>query len=91
MIETLDCKYALVEFGECDKNGYVVAKGEFPCVTEKPLKAHPYWYPDDTTLEEAKQEIIDLAEFYENVLIVLPLPEHLEARIAELLVENYEE
>lgn len=81
-----ECKYALIEFGECDKNGYVVAKGEFPCATE-PIPAKTYWYPDDITQEEAKQEIIDLAEFYENILIVLPTPEHLDLK--ELLI-NYE-
>lgn len=79
-----ECKYALVEFGEGDKNGYVVAKGEFPCTTE-PIMAKTYWYPDDITPEEAKQEIIDLAEFYENILIVLPTPEHLDLK--ELLID----
>ena len=81
MIETLDCKYALVEFGECDKNGYVVAKGEFPCVTEKPIKAHPYWYPDDITQEEINQEILDLAEHYKNVAILLPIPAQLQFEV----------
>ena len=80
-----ECKYALVEFGECDKNGYVVVKGGFPCMTE-PVFAKTYWYPDDITSEEAKQEIIDLKEFYENILIVLPIPEHLIIDLDELII-----
>ena len=82
-----ECKFALVEFGECDKNGYIVAQGKFPCTTE-PIKAKTYWYPDDITFEEAQQEIIDLAEFYENVLITLPVPEHLDKRIIDLLIDR---
>jgi hypothetical protein len=39
--------------------------------------AHTYWYPDDITQEEADCELRDLAEHYDNVAVIVPLPEHL--------------
>lgn len=72
-----ECKFALVEFGESNnKTGYVIVKGgDLICL--EPTKAHTYWYPDEITNEEAQQEINDLMEHYENVAIVVPLPEHI--------------
>lgn len=73
----LDCKFALVEFGESDdKTGYVIVKGG-DIICREPTKAHTYWYPDEITNEEAQQEVADLCEHYENVVVVVPLPEHI--------------
>ena len=77
----LDCKFALVEFGESDdKTGYVIIQGGYD-ICKEPTKAHTYWYPDSITNEEAQQEINDLMEHYENVAIVVPLPEHIDTEI----------
>ena len=76
MIETLDCKFALVEFGDCEKTGYwFLQGGDMMC--KDPTLAHTYWYPEDINQEEANCEIKDLAEHYENVAVMLPLPDHL--------------
>lgn len=76
MIETLDCKFALVEFGDCEKTGYwFLQGGDMMC--KDPTLAHTYWYPEDISQEEANCEIKDLAEHYENVAVMLPLPDHL--------------
>lgn len=74
-----DCITAIVEFGECDKEGYVYIKGDVPS-GEKVL-AHTYWYPEDITNDEANQEIVDLCEHYENVIIILPIPAHLQFEV----------
>lgn len=76
MIETLDCKFALVEFGDCEKTGYwFLQGGDMMC--KNPTLAHTYWYPEDISQEEASCEIKDLAEHYVNVAVMLPLPDHL--------------
>ena len=70
------CKFALIEFGEGEKTGYWFLKGgDMMC--RNPSLAHTYWYPDDITQEEADCELRDLAEHYDNVAVVVPLPEHL--------------
>lgn len=77
----LDCKFALVEFGESnDKTGYVIVKDGYDICKEF-TKAHTYWYPDSITNEEAQQEVNDLMEYYENVAIIVPLPEHIDMEI----------
>lgn len=77
----LEYKFALVEFGESDdKTGYVIVKGGYD-ICKEPTKAHTYWYPDNITNEEAQCEINDLMEHYENVAIVVPLPEHIDMEI----------
>lgn len=76
-----ECKFALVEFGESDnKTGYVIVKGGYD-ICKEPTKAHTYWYPDNITNEEAQQEVNDLMEHYENIAIVVPLPEHISIEI----------
>lgn len=71
-----ECKFALVEFGNRNRTGYWFLKGgDFIC---KDLTlAHTYWYPEDITQEEAKCELKDLTEHYDNVAVLVPLPEHL--------------
>ena len=72
MMKHQECNFALVEIGECDKTGYVFIKGgDMEC--KDPRLAHAYWYPDDITQEEINQEILDLAEHYKNVAILLPI------------------
>ena len=71
MTQKQECKTAIVEFGYNDKDGYVFIQGE-TAIGERTI-AHTYWYPEDITNDEANQEIVDLCEFYENVVIVLPI------------------
>lgn len=80
MIQEQECKFALVEFGNNDKTGYVIVKGGFDVCKDRTL-ARTYWYPDDITQEEAQQEINDLMEFYENVGILVPLPDGISIEI----------
>ena len=75
-----ESKFALVEFGECDKTGYVFIKGgDIEC--KNPTLAHTYWYPDDITNAEAQCEINDLVDHYDNIGILVPLPEHINKNI----------
>lgn len=73
------CKTAIMEFGYGDKDGYVFIKGE--SLNGQRTLAHTYWYPEDITNDEANQEIADLCEFYENVVIVLPIPAQLQLEV----------
>lgn len=71
-----DFKFALVEFGEAEKTGYwFLQGGDWEC--RDSTLAHTYWYPEDITQEEATQEILDLAEHYKNVAVLLPIPAQL--------------
>ena len=71
-----ECKFALVEFGNEDRTGYWFLKGgDMMC--KNPTLAHIYCYPEDITQEEAECELRDLAEYYDNVAVSVPLPEHL--------------
>lgn len=72
-------KTAIVEFGYDDKDGYVFIKGA--SLNGQRMLAHTYWYPEDITNDEANQEIADLCEFYENVVIVLPIPAQLQLEV----------
>ena len=76
MMMEQECKFAIIEFGECNKERYVFIKGG-PNEDGSKMMAHTYWYPDDITNEEANQEVLDLCEHYENVAIVLPILDHL--------------
>lgn len=71
-----ECKFALVEFGNEDRTGYWFLKGG-DSICKDPTFAHTYWYPSDITQEEAECELRDLAEHYDNVAVLVPLPEHL--------------
>lgn len=75
----MECKTVIVEIGDGDKDGYVFVQGE--AVQGERMLAHTYWYPEDITNEEANQEIADLCEHYRNVVIVLPIPKHLQIEV----------
>lgn len=76
----MECKFALVEFGENDKTGYYFVKGgDWECRDQ--TLARTYWYPDNMTVEDIKCEINDLKEFYDNVAIMLPLPDAMKDRV----------
>ena len=75
-----DCNFVLIEIGEAEKTGYwFLQGGDWEC--KDPTLAHTYWYPDNITQEELNQEILDLAEHYKNVAIVLPIPAHLHVEV----------
>lgn len=75
-----NCDFVLIEIGEAEKTGYwFLQGGDFKC-TDRTL-AHTYWYPDDITQEEIDQEILDLAQHYKNVAILLPIPAQLQFEV----------
>ena len=76
-----ECKFALVEFGDGDRTGYWFLKGG-DLICKDPTLAHTYWYPEDVTQEEAECELKDLAEHYDNVAVLVPLPEHLSFHVS---------
>ena len=79
MMKHQECKTAIVEFGHDNKEEYVFIKGA--SLNGQRMLAHTYWYPEDITNDEANQEIADLCEFYENVVIVLPIPDQLQFEV----------
>ena len=80
MMEHQECNFALVEIGEAEKTGYLFLQGGDQVYKDSTL-AHTYWYPDDITQEEINQEILDLAEHYKNVAILLPTPAQLHFKV----------
>lgn len=75
----MECNFAIIEFGDCNKDSYMFIKGS--AATGEKMRAHTYWYPDDITNEEANCEVNDLLEQYENVAIVLPIPAHVQLEV----------
>lgn len=75
-------KTAIVEFGNCEKTGWVALKGELP--QGEQVRAHVYWYPDDITTAEALGELADLSEHYETVVVVTPMPKELESELYDI-------
>ena len=73
-------KFALIEIGDNEKTGYWFLKGGDE-ICKNPTLAHTYWYPDDITQEEIDTEIMDLAEHYENVAILLPISAQLQFEV----------
>ena len=73
-------KFALIEIGDNNKTGYWFLKGGDE-ICKNPTLAHTYWYPDNITQEEINQEILDLAEHYKNVAILLPIPDQLQFEV----------
>ena len=73
-------KFALIEIGYNDKTGYWFLKGGDLERKELTL-AHTYWYPEDITQKEIDTEIMDLAEHYENVAILLPISAQLQFEV----------
>lgn len=76
----MECNFAIIEFGDYNKDRYKFIKGNSPNGGNKMI-AHTYWYPDDITNEEANCEVNDLLEQYENVAIVLPIPAHVQLEV----------
>lgn len=77
----MECKNAFVIFDISKYKVFAAVKGEFPCVSNHTLKGHKYWYPNNITNEEFQREVQDLMEFYDNVLIVEPIPKHLQIEV----------
>ena len=78
----MDCKIAIIEFGDNQKVDSVLIKKKKKKIFDQP--AHMYYYPDNITLEEARQEILDLKEHYEIIWVLNPLPEHLQDLLCQI-------
>ena len=65
---------AYIEVGDTIKTNYLMLKGQ---TSENKKKVDCYWYEEDITAEEFAAEVNDLLEFYETVVLGLPIPEHL--------------
>lgn len=78
----MDCKIAIIEFGDNQKVDSILIQGVPEEVLNQP--AHTYYYPDSITLEEARQEILDLKEHYEIIWVLSPLPEHLQDLLCQI-------
>lgn len=73
----MDCEIAVIEFGDNEKTDIYLVKGD---ITEEfsKKKAHTYYYDDNITIEEARQEVLDLMDNYKIIYVLSPLPEHLQ-------------
>ena len=72
----MDCEIAVIEFGDNEKIDSILIKGDN---AEEIInqKAHIYYYDNDITIEEARQEVEDLIDNYKTIYILSPLPSHL--------------
>lgn len=72
----MDYEIAVIEFGDNEKKDSILIKGDS---AEKIInkKAHIYYYDNDITIEEARQEVEDLMDNYKTIYILSPLPLHL--------------
>ena len=72
----MDCEIAVIEFGDNEKIDSILIKGDS---AEEIInqKAHIYYYDNDITIEEARQEVEDLMDNYKTIYILSPLPSHL--------------
>lgn len=73
----MDCEIAIIEFGDNEKTDSILIKGDS---AEEIInqKAHIYYYDNDITIEEARQEVEDLMDNYKTIYILSPLPPHLQ-------------
>ena len=73
----MDCEIAIIEFGDNEKTDSILIKGDS---AEEIInqKAHIYYYDNDITIEEARQEVEDLMDNYKIIYILSPLPPHLQ-------------
>ena len=78
----MDCKIAIIEFGDNQKVDSVLIQGVSEEAFNQP--AHIYYYSDDIKLEEVYQEILDLKGHYEIIWVLSPLPEHLQDLLCQI-------
>lgn len=65
---------AYIDIGDNEKTDCMILKGQMP---EEKEKIDCYWYEEDIAAEEFAAEVNDLLEFYETVVLGLPIPEYL--------------
>lgn len=67
-------RIAYIELDSSTQENYLILKGELPIEKEK---VDCYWYEDGITPAEFAGEIKDLLEFYDTLVVGMPLPEQL--------------
>lgn len=65
-------RIAYIELDNSTQESYLVLKGELPIDKEK---VDCYWYESDITPAEFAGEVKDLLEFYDTLVVAMPLPE----------------
>ena len=80
---------AIIQVGNNEASNRYVRNKLKDC-DEVGITAHAYYYPEDTTEFELVDEIEHLVEFYDGVMVQLPLPPHIrvEAAIAAIPKEK---
>lgn len=74
-------KLAIIQVGENEaSNRYV--KNKVKDCEEVGIEAHVYAYPKDMTEFELDDELTHLQEFYDGVIVQLPLPPHIREEVA---------
>lgn len=72
---------AIIQVGENEASNRYVRNKLKDC-DEVGITAHAYFYPEDTTEFELVDQIEHLVEFYDGVIVQLPLPPHIRAEVA---------
>lgn len=67
---------AYIDVGNTTKTDCLILKGQMP-EDKKKTSCDCYWYEDDITIEDFRTEIKDLLEFYDTVVLGLPIREQL--------------
>lgn len=71
-----DYSIAILQVGENEASNRYVRNKIKDC-EEVGIRAHYYWYTEDISEEEFIGEIRDLQDFYDAIMVQLPLPPHI--------------
>ncbi len=70
---------AIFQIGENEaSNRYI--KNKIKDCNEVGIEAHHYWYPEDISEEEFYEEIAATQDFYDGVIVQLPVPPHISTK-----------
>lgn len=72
---------AIVQVGENEASNRYVRNKMKDC-DEVGITAHTYFYPEDTTEFELVDQLEHMVEFYDGVIVQLPLPPHIRPGVA---------
>lgn len=83
-------KLAIVQVGNVEASNRYIKNKVRDC-EEVGIQAHVYAYPDNITEWELDDELIHLEEFYDGVIVQLPLPSHIRSSIATAAIPAHKD
>lgn len=86
-ISKMECSptLAIVQVGENEASNRYIRNKMKDC-DEIGITAHTYFYPTETTEFELDDQLEHLVEFYDGVIVQLPLPPHIRVKVAQAAI-----